>query len=312
MGKLVKAVRPYIYEHNSNFKQPLYEEWLKAGGKGIENRQWKGKIESLLHHINLPTLFAGRTEARLCMVEAASLQFDAFPDYLCHEVIPVFWDCWPGYWYKVEQWFRKHYVRSAIFTSSQTAEHFRGCFPEMNILTITEGIETDLYQSGCSLKEREFDFLEFGRCCNVVDSSLFSNSIVSLNTWKNRKILTGRENFIKVLANTKVTLSLTRQDTQPLSAQGIDTLTQRYWECMLSRIVMVGRAPSELIDLIGYDPVIPLDKNNPLVQIEDMITHIEDYQELVDKNRETALRLGDWNVRMKQVMVWLRKQGYDI
>lgn len=56
------------------------------------------------------------------------------------------------------------------------------------------------------------------------------------------------------------------------------TLTQRYCECMFSRMVMEGHAPQELIDFIGYNPVI----------------------ELSDKI--SAERLGSWNVRMKWLM----------
>jgi len=36
--------------------------------------------------------------------------------------------------------------------------------------------------------------------------------------------------------------------------------------------------------------------------IADVIEHIEDYQSLVDKNRETAEKLGSWDVRMKWLM----------
>ena len=68
-------------------------------------------------------------------------------------------------------------------------------------------------------------------------------------------------------------------------------------------MVMVGHAPQELIDFIGYNPVIELtDKISPEKLIANVIEHIEDYQSLVDKNRETAERLGSWNVRMKWLM----------
>lgn len=36
--------------------------------------------------------------------------------------------------------------------------------------------------------------------------------------------------------------------------------------------------------------------------IADVIEHIENYQSLVDKNRETAEKLGSWDVRMKWLM----------
>ena len=49
------------------------------------------------------------------------------------------------------------------------------------------------------------------------------------------------------------------------------------------------------------------DKISPEEQIADVIEHIEDYQSLVDKNREIAERLGSWNMRMKWLMGELEK-----
>lgn len=58
-----------------------------------------------------------------------------------------------------------------------------------------------------------------------------------------------------------------------------------------------------MVDFIGYNPVIELtDKISPEELIANVIEHIEDYQSLVDKNRETAERLGSWDVRMKWLM----------
>jgi len=62
------------------------------------------------------------------------------------------------------------------------------------------------------------------------------------------------------------------------------------------------------VDFIGYNPVIELrDKISPEEQIANVIEHIEDYQSLVDKNRETAERLGSWNLRMKWLMEQLER-----
>ncbi len=81
---------------------------------------------------------------------------------------------------------------------------------------------------------------------------------------------------------------------------------------MLSRIVMVGHAPKELTDLVGYNPVIEMDMEHDLEQINELLAHIEDYQPLVDRNRETALKMGSWDIRMKQVMEWLKGLGYEV
>ena len=97
--------------------------------------------------------------------------------------------------------------------------------------------------------------------------------------------------------------------TQPEVAGDIETLTQRYWECMFSRMVMVGHAPLELVDFIGYNPVVELrDDISAEDLIADVLEHIDDYQPLVDRNRATAERLGSWTVRMKWLMEELNKR----
>lgn len=54
------------------------------------------------------------------------------------------------------------------------------------------------------------------------------------------------------------------------------------------------------MDFIGYNPVIELREDiSAEALIREMMEHVNDYQELVDKNRETTERLGSWDVRMK-------------
>ena len=38
----------------------------------------------------------------------------------------------------------------------------------------------------------------------------------------------------------------------------------------------------------------------------------EDYQELVDRNRQRALEHGDWKVRIEWMMGVMKKQGYEV
>lgn len=312
MLKVVSAKKPFIYPNNSNFKLAVWEEWVNAGGQAVGDMTLAKYYKSMSYHLDLPTLWLDKKEVRLCFCEGASLRFDTFPDYLTREIIPMLWDCWPEYWDATEKWFRKHKVRTAIFTSSQTAEHFKGIFPEMNILHCPEAIETHKYRVGKPLKDRSIDYLEFGRCCTVIDSAKLAPSIKVLSSRNEYGALATREQLIEALSNSKISIALTRQDNQPDIAQGIDTLTQRYWECMLSGVVIIGRAPQELIDLIGYDPIISLDKENPSRQFAEILNRIEDYQGLVDTNRRSALEFGDWEGRIKMVQEWLRCCGYEV
>jgi hypothetical protein len=99
--------------------------------------------------------------------------------------------------------------------------------------------------------------------------------------------------------------------THPENAGNLETLTQRYWEAMLSRCLIVGRAPKELTDLIGYNPVVDVDWNAPEDQLTHILSHIADYQGFVNKNYTVALKYASWDNRIKQVKSILASEGYN-
>lgn len=321
--KLLKAVTPYHHPGFLNFKVAPYEAWRHNGGWVAKNCYPPRFLHGTVFRWELPTILKNRKEARLRFVEPVSLSFDSFPDYARYEVVPMFWDCWPRYFEKTCRWLRKHGVRTAIFSSRQTAVKMQGRFSgkhkgwqKIDVIWCAEAVDDSVYQQGKLLKERTVDLLEFGRSNDKVVSSgklagvkINGSPLQHVCTKQNGKFIYTNEQLYEAMGNAKVTIALPRSITQPEIAGDIETLTQRYWECMFSRMVMVGHAPQELIDFIGYNPVIELnDKISPEEQIADVIEHIEDYQSLVDKNYETAERLGSWDVRMKWLMGELEKK----
>ena len=184
-------------------------------------------------------------------------------------------------------------------------------FPRMNILTITEGIDIARYHEGKDLSQRKIDVLEFGRN-NGLFKEGFKADIVHLHSDGKKKMFQSDEEFYSALENSKITVCLPRCDTDPQLAGNIETLTQRYWEAMLSRMVIVGRAPKELVSYIGYNPVVEVNRENAVEQVCELIKHIEDYQSLVDKNRQIALEMGDWTIRMNLIRHSLTNLKYII
>ena len=310
--KIVKAIPPYIYKGASNFKYYPCEAWEKIGGKVSRNFYPPQFLHSLIYRIALPSIFKNKREARLRFVSGYSIQFDTFPDYAFYEVIPVIWDCWPKQVESVAAFFRKHQVKTAIFTSSQTADVFRDLFPKMNIQTITEGIKIDLYSPGNVLSDRKIDILEIGRKDGNFFKTPLPEGINHVKTGNFARTFQSDEEFRAALADTKVTVTVPRCDVNPETAGNIETLTQRYWECMLSRIVMVGRAPKELIDLIGYNPVIDWDGNDASPLVSDILGNIGKYQDLVNRNYETAKKMASWEMRMKDIMIYLKNKEYSV
>lgn len=319
--KTIKAVAPYIYPGGINFKHKPYEAWVKLGGqvasahyppRWLHGLAFRCELPSTLKKLSLSLTFPLRASARLRFVEPVSLYFDTFPDYALYEVIPFVWDCWPCYEEKMCKWLEKHDVKTAIFTSAQTAERMRERFPQMNIMWCAEAVDSSLYKEGKPLAERGIDLMEFGRSNEKVFKVALPETIKHVCTKVNEEFIYTNKQLYDAMGDAKVTITLPRSMTQPEVAGDIETLTQRYWECMLSRMVMLGHAPKELVDLIGYNPVIEIDTINAIDQLNDILAHIEDYQPLVDKNRDTAIRMGDWTVRMREVMKWLKDCGYEI
>lgn len=107
-------------------------------------------------------------------------------------------------------------------------------------------------------------------------------------------------------------ICFTQCDTNPNKAGNLETLTQRYWEAMLSGCLIIGRAPQELIDLIGYNPVIDVDWDTPEEQLSLILKNIDTYQELVDKNVIVAKKYGSWDCRMPLLKKYLIQVGYQI
>ena len=307
MKKILKAVSPFIHPSFLNFKMMPYEAWKRNGG-GVAKAHYPWRwLHGAAYRWELPTIWKSRKEARLRFVEPVSLKFDSFPDYARYEVVPMFWDCWPRYFEMTCEWLRKHRVKTAIFSSRMTAERMQERFPEMRIIWCPESVDGNVYQKGKLLKDRTIDLLEFGRSNEKVlqTGALFLNHVC---TKQNGKFIYTNEQLYQAMGDAKVTIALPRSMTQPEMAGDIETLTQRYWECMFSRMVMVGHAPQELVDFIGYNPVIELrEEISAEALIRDVLEHIDDYQELVDKNRETAERLGSWDVRMEWLMEKLRE-----
>lgn len=304
---ILKAVSPFIHPGFLNFKMMPYEAWKRNGGEVAKaHYPWRW-LHGAAYRWELPTIWKSRKEARLRFVEPVSLKFDSFPDYARYEVVPMFWDCWPRYFELTCEWLRKHRVKTAIFSSRMTAERMQERFPEMRIIWCPEAVDGNVYQKGKLLRDRTIDLLEFGRS----NEKVLQTGALSLNhvcTKQNGKFIYTNEQLYQAMGDAKVTIALPRSMTQPEMAGDIETLTQRYWECMFSRMVMVGHAPQELVDFIGYNPVIELrEEISAEALIRDVLEHIDDYQELVDKNRETAERLGSWDVRMKWLMEELRE-----
>lgn len=74
---------------------------------------------------------------------------------------------------------------------------------------------------------------------------------------------------------------------------------------------MSGHAPKELVDLLGYNPVIELETDEDIgSRLSQILDNISSYQELADKNLAVARENASWDTRMTRLLPQLRQLGY--
>lgn len=259
--------------------------------------------------------------ALLVTANGVTITDEFFPYYFKYEPVIFLWDCWPSTWKRMYEAFRMYDVKMVFCTSRQVVEMINR---DLNVKAywIPEGIDESGYKNEMKLKDRKYDVFEMGRQMPKLHSvllKLHNNSLIkgyhtsNINadgTLNPNKVSYSDEEMKDIMSQSKIMICFPQCDTNPARGGNIETLTQRYWEAMLSGCVMLGRAPQELIDLIGYNPVIDVDWNDPERQIKRMLGNINDFQELVDENYAVAMKNASWKFRIPIIQKLLRDNGY--
>lgn len=242
---------------------------------------------------------------------------NSFPYFFNREVIPVVWDNWPPSFHKFVADLKLLNCRLVFVTVKSHADYIN---QKMGIKAywLPEGINSEMYSRGEDLDKRPYDVFEMGRqmpAYHKIIEGLNQEGMLSGLLYSNSKDKGGSwmplEELISEIPKYKVMICFPRCDTNP-KAKGVETLTQRYWEAMLCRCLIIGRAPGELVELCGYNPVIDVEWENPKEQLVNILNHIGIYQKLVDKNYEFAQKNADWKWRMPFLIDKLKLNNYQI
>ena len=305
-------VSPQVLQPFRMLSFQLFRDWFveacKRSGMPIKKDlpiPWNLKV--ILAKVGL-CFSLNKHKKKLIICTSGKPQYFAWPWCYFYEIIPVIWDCWPECESALCRFIRHNQVKTIFCTASQTAAMVKRLFPKIDAVWLPEGIDISVYPKGPTLRERTIDILEMGRKMesvhNIILAHQFKQPVVHLYQ-TDKLVFPDNESMVAGMQNTKISICYPQSDTNPEHAGNIETMTQRYWEFMLTGALIVGRAPKELVDFCGYNPVIELG-DQPAEQIEDMLEHISDYQSLVDRNRATAEQIGSWDSRMSLVMEHLK------
>jgi hypothetical protein len=291
--------------------------WINAGGSVKSKVQLPGLIRLSVAKLKLGgKSFITNKKKTLLVIGGAYLDYTAFPYNYFYQTIPIFWDTWLKYHPLLISGLKRNKVKIAFFTQREVADKIQKEIPGIRTFWMPEGIESKLYKRGVELKERNIDILQYGRKLeqyhNVILDTVtpFYKYLYSNNDLD--KVFKSFDELVTGLSNSKISICFPRSLTHPEITGGIETLTQRYWESILSGCLIVGKGPQELIEIMGYNPVIDVDWNNPKEQLKIILENIDKYQNFVNKNYEKALEICSWESRVNYVINTLKALNYEI
>lgn len=285
------------------YQQWLAEAWQRRGFHVHQSLPVSCRIGAALGRIGL-CRSSGIQLGRLVVCGCSRVESVAWPWCWFYEIVPVMWDLWPAYLEPFVRFVQRCKVKTVFVTSSINVERIMNRCPGVHVVWLPEGIKADLYPKGPELAKRKIDVLNYGRKIAWLTDAIkaykkFSRPVNLLCVEEKRLIFDTHEALTAGLRDSKIALCYPQSDTNPQQAGDVETMTQRYWECMLSGTLMVGHAPRELVSFCGYNPVIELGDHDCACEIINRILEkIADYQDLADRNRMFAAENADWEKRI--------------
>lgn len=225
-----------------------------------------------------------------------------FPWALTREVVPVVFDCLPNEFAQWQRLFQRTGVNTAFFTASAAAAHFRQVMPEGRWHWLPEAINLADYSAAMPWADRPIQVLEFGRRYDkyhdaVADGLAAAGARHVYERRKGELVFASQADFLDGLGQAQVSICFPQSLTHPERFGNIETLTQRYLESMASGCVLLGKAPGELIDLCGYNPVLDVDWAAPVTQLMAIQAEPQLHAELRARNIDFVRKRGTWELR---------------
>lgn len=240
-----------------------------------------------------------------------------FPRCFFGKSIVYCFDCWPPDYAKWESLFRRHRIEDAFFSARQSAEVFSSRLPQMRSEWLPEGTDPQVYDPSKPLTERTIDVLELGRRHESVHAEIVGPLADRGVTHRYEPaageiVFPSHDALVAGLGDTKLSLLFPSSLTHPSRSGDVETVTHKYFESIASGCIPVGRCPAELEDLFGYQPVVSLDESDPVAHIRALLSDLDAYRGLVERNLTRLLEIGTWDARGRSLLETLQARGYTL
>ncbi len=229
-----------------------------------------------------------------------------FPYFHFNADLKVLWmyDAWEPLFDEIEKTIRAYKINLVFTASKQSAEYFNTLnIPNFQSHWIPEGIDVTQYQF-IPYQERTTDVLQLGRKWNEYHEkikSIESDLVYQYEKKAGQIIFPSREDFLFGLSNSKISICVPSNITHPKITGSISTITNRFLQSMASRCLILGKLPHDMLHLFDYNPIIEIDEENPVAQIEAILANFDTYIPLIEKNYEVVKNFHNWDNRVTQI-----------
>ncbi len=287
----------------------MEESFAKLGVRStlLQKSELVKFVGKVLAKLKLMRRIATRDDTILIVPAWFISEYKLFPHGCVREVVPYSPDCWPDRYGDYESFYRRHAIRLAFVAARQSAEEMQRRRPGMAVVWMPEAVVAADYRPDKPLADRATDVLELGRKYDAYHDAIVGYLREAGRTHlfeavKGRVVFPGGKRALaEGMGDAKISVSFPGSMTHPFAGD-VETVTYRYFETFASKCLALGRAPQELIDLFGYNPVVEADLHAPAEQLAEQLANIGDYQVLVDRNHERLLEVGTWDVRARQML----------
>jgi len=214
-------------------------------------------------------------------------------------------DAWPTSHARILRFVQSWEVDDVFVSSSQAAQRLNQQIGAHRFIWMPEGVSPEKYRHR-PYAEKDIDVLHLGRRYETYHNQIAASLEDQKKTYLyereyGRVIFPSREKFLDGLARSKISICVPCSITHPDRAGDIETMTMRYLQSMVSKCLVVGHAPAEMIELFGYNPLIEIDKENPDKQLLKLLQHFDDYVPLIEKNYAVVTSEHTWQKRWQQI-----------
>lgn len=214
------------------------------------------------------------------------------------------YDAWEPLFDEIEKTIRNYGITILLTASKQSADYFESLgIKNFKAHWVPEAVDVSKYHF-IEYKNRAIDVLQLGRKWNDYHEKI--KPIESTLVYRYEKqagtiIFKTREDFIHGLANSKISICVPSTITHPEITGKISTVTNRFFQSMASKCLILGKLPIDMLHLFDYNPIIEIDDENAEAQIYSILKNYETYLPLIEKNYEVVKHHHNWNERIKTI-----------